>query len=309
MATFAKQAFNSAKYSAIRPTYPRSLYDFIYQYHAQGPEPEWQVAIDLGCGTGQATVELTAFKEVIGVDPSDSMITKANKLMEASPPTNTIKYIKNKAEELSFISTESVDLVIAAQAAHWFDYSKLWPELARILRRDGCVAFWGYSQFRIAGHPSLTPLIYEYSQGKDPRESIGPYWEQPGRSILDNHFLDIPNAPESQFKDHQLIFWTGDYHPSLPASRPTILRKTVSWEGLQAYLRTFSALYTYQEACPEDSKQFTNLSHRPDSGKGGDVVERFWWKLKERVAEEKGGSEEEEIVIEWPLTLLLCRRM
>ena len=67
----------------------------------------------------------------------------------------------------------------------------------------------GYSQFRIAGYPSVTPIIEEYCQGQSLSNSVGPYWEQPGRSILDNHFLDIPRAPEPEFKDHEHIFWTG----------------------------------------------------------------------------------------------------
>jgi len=29
-----------------------------------------------------------------------------------------------------------------AQAAHWFDWSKMWPEVARILRKSGSAAFW-----------------------------------------------------------------------------------------------------------------------------------------------------------------------
>lgn len=80
--------------------------------------------------------------------------------------------------------------------------------LSRVLRAPPILQ--GYSQFRIAGYPSLTPLIHEYSKGRDPVNSIGPYWEEPGRSILDNHFLDIPKAPVEYFKDHESIFWTGN---------------------------------------------------------------------------------------------------
>jgi hypothetical protein len=29
-----------------------------------------------------------------------------------------------------------------AQAAHWFDWSRMWPEAARILRKHGSAAFW-----------------------------------------------------------------------------------------------------------------------------------------------------------------------
>jgi len=86
------------------------------------------------------------------------------------------------------------------------------------------------------------------------------------------------------------------------------MRKKTTWDDLQAYLRTFSSWYTYCEQNPTDSGKFTGLSRRPPSGEGGDVVERFWWKLKERVAEENGGHEGEEIEVEWPLAMLLFKR-
>ena len=43
----------------------------------------------------------------------------------------------------------------------------------------------------------------------------------------------------------------------------------------------------------------------------GDVVERFWWRLKEEVARERGGGrdEGEEVDVEWPMTLMLCKRV
>ncbi|KIJ49131.1 hypothetical protein M422DRAFT_205327 [Sphaerobolus stellatus SS14] len=308
MATFAKQAFNAASYAAVRPTYPRALFDFIYQYHGGGSAARWERAVDLGCGTGQATTELTGFREVIGMDPSESMIKKANQNLQALSTTTSVRFVKSEAEDLQLLEPESVDLVVAAQAAHWFDYTKLWPQLARILRRNGSVAFWGYSQMRISGHPYLTPLIEAYSTGSDALNSVGPYWEQPGRKIVDNHFLDIPKAPEEYFKEHQHIFWTGNYYPSLPSAKPILLRKRTTWDGLQAYLRTFSSWYTFKENNPEDFEQFTGLSQRPSLGKRGDVVERFWWTLKERVAEENDGDEGQEIEIEWPLAMILFKK-
>lgn len=86
------------------------------------------------------------------------------------------------------------------------------------------------------------------------------------------------------------------------------MRKLVTWDGLQAYLRTFSSLYTYQDSHPGDSELRTGLSNRPDSGKGGDIVERFWWKLKERVSEETGEPATDEIEIEWPLTMIMFKK-
>lgn len=41
----------------------------------------------------------------------------------------------------------------------------------------------------------MTPLITAFAQGKDPVNSLGPYFERPGRTILENHLLDVP-SPE-----------------------------------------------------------------------------------------------------------------
>ncbi len=63
MATFSKVGFNVEKYAIARPTYPRQLFDSIFRYHEQGAQgaseppmqgkPQWDVAVDLGCGTGE----------------------------------------------------------------------------------------------------------------------------------------------------------------------------------------------------------------------------------------------------------------
>ena len=54
MATFSKLPFNTAVYAAARPTYPRQLFDFVFRYHGEKSvgKARWDVAVDLGCGTG-----------------------------------------------------------------------------------------------------------------------------------------------------------------------------------------------------------------------------------------------------------------
>ena len=70
MATFAKATFKGANYSVARPTYPKQLFDLVFRYHEHGtlgtstssqlgaPEQllaakaRWELAVDLGCGTG-----------------------------------------------------------------------------------------------------------------------------------------------------------------------------------------------------------------------------------------------------------------
>ena len=52
MATFAKATFDSAQYSLFRPTYPRQLFDAAFKYHERTRGARWDLAVDLGCGTG-----------------------------------------------------------------------------------------------------------------------------------------------------------------------------------------------------------------------------------------------------------------
>lgn len=52
-----------------------------------------------------------------------------------------LTFRKSSAESLTFLENESVDLVVAGQAAHWFDTTVLFPEMERILRKRGSKYF------------------------------------------------------------------------------------------------------------------------------------------------------------------------
>ncbi|KAH8103353.1 S-adenosyl-L-methionine-dependent methyltransferase [Cristinia sonorae] len=305
MATFGRASYDAARYASIRPTYPQELFRVVFDYHrANNPSPRWGTAVDLGCGTGQATRQCTPFERIIGVEPSAKMLEQARKVPRPAELKGTLDYVQSPAEELPFLEDSSVDLILSAQAAHWFDWNKLWREAARVLRPDGTLAVWGYSEFRLTNYPSATPLINEYSQGTDPKSSLGPYWERPGRSILDNHLLDIPrpqNVVPGQFHSFQHLFFRGKHHDHLPAeqSKPVLLQKTVTWEGLLDYFYTFSSFHTFQQQNPEDSKH-------PE----GDIAVRFWKALQAHVSEESGGkiATSDEIQIEWPIALIMAKR-
>ncbi|KAJ7654386.1 hypothetical protein DFH06DRAFT_513091 [Mycena polygramma] len=324
MATFAKRTFDAARYAASRPTYPRSLFESILTYHKQslnmpGSAARWDHALDLGCGTGQATVELLrpppkegemiqpffeeeplGFNFVTGVDPSAKMIEQARAFTQTlGERAGGFEFVQSPAEQLGFLEDEQVDMVIAAQAAHWFDWERLWPELSRVLTYGGTAAFWVYSEFRLPQYPHLTPLITEYAQGTDPRTSLGPHWEA-GRSILNNHLLDIA-PPPTGWTDVNRVFFTGKHFPELPQPHlDPIMRRTMTWsgDGLDGYLRTFSALHRFHDAYPEDLQ-------RAD----GDIATRFLRQLM-AAAQVPAGPEGEaqEVEVEWPLALVIARK-
>ncbi|KAL5521056.1 hypothetical protein ACEPAG_8978 [Sanghuangporus baumii] len=325
MATFAKSTFNAQLYSASRPTYPGQLYDFIFRYHEFGaacrslrgqsakfPRQYWKHAVDLGCGTGQATINLLRFSRITAVDPSKKMIESGRKYIDEELSrqgmkqlNERFKFVVSPAENLSFLTPDSIDLVVAAQAAHWFDWKRLWPELARVLRPYGTVAIWGYSEMRLTRYPSLTPLIDAYTHGTDRATSLGPHWQQPGRSIVENLLRDIP-GPNSvaygQFHSERRIYFSGPHFSDISYSRPVVLRKKMSWDDFEAYLRSFSSLNNFQAEYPDDAKH-----------PGGDIVQRFIKTLKSGMRDEddrqsRGDLHSGEVEIEWPLALILAKK-
>ncbi|KZW03172.1 S-adenosyl-L-methionine-dependent methyltransferase [Exidia glandulosa HHB12029] len=335
MATFAKATYNATSYAAYRPTYPRQIYDRVLAFHRAGPKPQWRKHLDIGCGTGQVTTEpvlLGAFAQTVGADPSPQMVAQAQKLAKELPDGSKIpKYIAAKAEQLDVLRDESVDLVTVGQAAHWFDYTRVWGELARVMAPGGSFAFWGYSEFRFTKYPSLTPMITHYSQGgsfspqakplgaaarpppppDQDEDSVSAFWQQPGRWLVETHLQHVPQPPHPPFTDVQQVFFTGPHFPQYTAQgrevQPVILTKVLDWPGVEAYLRTWSSLHTYQEVRPYDKAKIG-----VQDGKGspdGDVVQRLLWRLRNRIVKETGSSNvEEEVQLEWPLVLIMGRK-
>ena len=128
MATFASSSFNATRYAAARPTYPKQLYDFIFDNHRKHPAARLETAVDLGCGTGmchvsctglsffptdagQATIGLTPFRHVIGVDPSSKMIESARATIGAVDPK--FRFEESSAEDVHALEDGTADLIIA----------------------------------------------------------------------------------------------------------------------------------------------------------------------------------------------------
>jgi len=348
MATFGKPTFNAAIYSSFRPSYPKALFLEIFEYHRNSKHAKWDLAVDLGCGTGQATTEiqLSAFEKVIGVDPSLPMIQaareiKRNGLWDAQ--ADRIQFVQSEAENLGGILPDnSVDLLISAQAAHWFDWKQMWPEAGRVLRSGGTAAFWTYAELRLKDFPSTSPMITAYAQGTDPMTSLGPHFQRPGRTILENLFRDIPDPRETLagdgFADFQRVYFTGSYYPDIPQAKAVIMEKEMRWRVLLGYFRTWSSLHKYHtlypddlkrhdERFPEDLEQVTKTHDRlvatsnreegetGDCGneditvEGGDIAVRFWKDLREEVKSQGGRfGVDEPIVVEWPMALLLAKK-
>jgi SAM-dependent methyltransferase len=165
---FSKQA---ADYAIFRPGYPQKL--FIY---LGSVAPSRQLAWDCGTGNGQAAVGLASvFDRVIATDASEKQIANAQ-------PHEHVEYRVAPAEN-SGIESETVDLIMVAQALHWFDLNRFYAEARRVLKPGGVLAASAYNLLHI--EPAIDEVVNRYYY-----EVVGPFWP-PERKLVEQ-FADLP---------------------------------------------------------------------------------------------------------------------
>lgn len=142
-----------ADYVKARPAYPRGVLDALVR--SVGFARDWVVA-DVGAGTGISTrLLLEHGNRVVAIEPNDAMRAAADAQFASDP---NYRSLPGTAEATTLDGT-SVDLVLAAQAFHWFDRAGFRRECDRILRPGGCLALvWNDRQ--TAG----TPFLDRYEQ-------------------------------------------------------------------------------------------------------------------------------------------------
>ena len=161
-------------YARYRPDYPEKLFDWLARQPAAAG-----TAVDVACGTGQATLPLVRrFERVVGVDASAELIRKA-------PADAGIEWKVARAEATG-LPAASADLVVAAQAAHWFDHDAFAREVKRILKPGGVVVVWCYGLFHFSRHPGIEGALRHFHDAV-----VGPYWP-PERAYIEEGYRRLP---------------------------------------------------------------------------------------------------------------------
>jgi SAM-dependent methyltransferase len=121
-------------YDRFRPGYPSGLIPLLCR--EIGLAPDWVVA-DVGAGTGLSSAPFLAHGHpVLAVEPDPAMRRAGRERLSAMP---RLEWREGTAEATG-LAAASVDLVVAAQAFHWFDASRAGAEFRRILGPGGWIA-------------------------------------------------------------------------------------------------------------------------------------------------------------------------
>lgn len=145
---FSDRVENYIKY---RPGYPGGVIDLLSKKCGLTRQT---IVADIGCGPGTSSrMFLDNGNRVFGVEP--------NAAMRASAAEQLLRYpwfipVDGTAEATS-LKSASVDMVVAAQAFHWFDPVNTRIEFLRILKPGGHIVLM-WNKRRLGG----TPFLAEY---------------------------------------------------------------------------------------------------------------------------------------------------
>lgn len=147
---------HAADYALYRPSYPKALYDWIFE-RVGNFEHAW----DCGTGNGQiATILAERFKKVEASDISEAQMQQATQLPN-------VHYHACPAETTPF-AEDSFDLITVGQALHWFDCERFNAEVKRVGKLNSLIAVWTYELVRVA--PEIDFVINDFY-----RNTIGEY--------------------------------------------------------------------------------------------------------------------------------------
>lgn len=191
-------------YARYRPSYPTELFTLLNNL-CKNKQTAW----DVGTGNGQVAKELANFFEsVYATDISSEQILNAEK-------ADNIHYSIESAEQSKF-PANFFDLIIVAQAVHWFDFEKFYSEVLRTGKNKSIICLIGYSRPKISQEiDSILDAFYT--------NTIGSYWDSE-RKFIDDEYKTIP------FPFDEISI--------------TELNMSYSWnlEHLLGYLNTWSAV-------------------------------------------------------------------
>ena len=124
-------------YDEVRPGYPEELFDDVVSLSGI---PSGGRILEIGCGTGQATVPFARRSyRILCVELGENLAAVARRNLGTYPraEVHVGPFEEWRPQEVPF------DLVVSATAFHWLDPEVAYPRVANALRAGGSLAlFW-----------------------------------------------------------------------------------------------------------------------------------------------------------------------
>ncbi|XP_072496662.1 putative methyltransferase DDB_G0268948 isoform X2 [Notamacropus eugenii] len=232
------QLFEGKDHAAIyqKHRFPPSeeLLNIIFSYLEEKKGKPYDLAVDVGCGSGQSTQVLVPhFARVLGTDISEAQIQQAKQTHSPSQ----VSYCVCPAEALP-VDDGSVDLLTAFAAAHWFDIQPFMKEVERVLKPGGCVSLSSYTLRMMIHYGDCSEALTNIF--RETQVVLNKYANEKLHVLLSEYQEILDLVP---FPDKKRIIFQGSE-----------ISFTVA--GLMGFLRSFSMFQTFKNVQPEAAEAF-----------------------------------------------------
>ena len=142
-------------YDEVRPGYPDQLFDDLLQLSAT---PGGGRILEIGCGTGQATLPLARRGyRILCLEPGVNLAAVARRNLHAFP---RVEVIVSSLEEWE-VEPEAFDLVMAATSFNWVDSNVRYRKTAEALRPSGCAAVFWHAHVYLPGQDRFFEAVQD----------------------------------------------------------------------------------------------------------------------------------------------------
>jgi SAM-dependent methyltransferase len=212
-------------YVRSRPDYPRAFYTFLQT--DLGLTRDWAIA-DIGSGTGiSARPLLESGNTVYGIEPNGPMRQAAGQYLAAFPHFKSL----DATAEATTLPDHSIDLILAAQAFHWFDRTRARAEFVRVLKPGGwLVLVWNERRL------DASPFLREYE------------------ALLQRYGTDYGNVRHENVDDAAIRAF---FAPAHFQTRTFYNQQRFDYAGLES--RLLSSSYTPAEGDPRHAPMLAEL--------------------------------------------------
>jgi SAM-dependent methyltransferase len=198
----------AGEYDRLRPGYPAELAGDVLAYaHLDDADLDDAVALEVGAGTGKATV---AFAErgvaVTAVEPDPAMAEVLAGRAGDLPVTVVVSSFED------FVPPRRYGLVYSAQAWHWTDPATRWQRAVAALAPGGTLAlFWNINRLAdpavveavLAAHRAHAPDIPLDTEPVDP-DTLAAHWPR----------TDLDTVPQLGDLTERLYRWERTLSPA-----------------------------------------------------------------------------------------------
>ncbi len=239
-------------YDEVRPGYPEDLFEDIVSLSGI---PAGGRILEIGCGTGQATVPFARRGyRILCIELGEHMTAVARQNLEGYPQAE----VRTGTFEDVPLQEGAFDLAISATAFHWLDPDVAYPKAAKALRDGGSLAlFWN-----VHVHSDASEGFFDAAQR---------IYEREAPEIVGPEDYKGPPRPDEVTDRTQEIRNTG--HFGRIATRHYRWDETYDSEG---YLRVLSTYSGHRSLRDDDRKRlFRGIADLIDTRFDGRIVKGY----------------------------------